>query len=516
MSEEVQKNSPEIPVGKASTESGEKPSEAQFQPPSSSEEKAADPVEVPVKKEEKKEKSKGGKVKPGKKDKKKDSGKAASGGEKEEEKSRPEKKVKQPGAGFIGLFRQKNTPEQDCLHAYAEVQMKRYKLAEKFARRALDARPNYPEALRMLVMAYRGEGQLAETELTAKAAVVSAPDNPDGHYLLGTILADLGEAEQAGENYKKAIELDPKNVAFRLDFATFLLRQRQFKSVFEMAHSVLEKDPANAKALLLKKCAEEEEWFEGVDESLYNPPMPADDRDIDIFLWLGDMYTRENYLDFALGAYQNALKIDVNNIKAKRGFATAIKLKYASYYRWLRFYSKIITTPFVSFSVLLILIVLLALSYFGTLNYTILNDINQTILAVVFFYFVIVLYTPWRNLQGCNVKTFNQYVQQLGLTPTGEPKTREAEQITADPREVFILQLEYKRKLYSFWSQFCAIFSLLLIALYILASNLLPLVIGKQYLLVAPPLKVILIGLFVVFIVLAFILYWQSRGYESE
>ena len=35
---------------------------------------------------------------------------------------------------------------------------------------------------------------------------------------------------------------------------------------------------------------------------------------------------------------------------AKKGFATAIKLKYASYYRWLRFYSRIITMPFVAIS----------------------------------------------------------------------------------------------------------------------------------------------------------------------
>ncbi|MCD6309380.1 MAG: tetratricopeptide repeat protein, partial [Candidatus Eremiobacteraeota bacterium] len=195
--------------------------------------------------------------------------------EPEAEEAGPEEKPGAKKGGLFDLFRSRTTPEQDCLHAYAELLMKRYFRTIKFARRALDVSPNYPEAQRILVMAYQGEGRLAEAELTARAAIIAAPDNPDGYYLMGSILAGIGELEESEKNFQKAIELDPGNIDFQLDYAAFLLHQRRFKKVLDMANKILEIDPKNEKAELLKTCAKEEEWREGVDDSLYQPPMPA-------------------------------------------------------------------------------------------------------------------------------------------------------------------------------------------------------------------------------------------------
>jgi TolB-like protein/cytochrome c-type biogenesis protein CcmH/NrfG len=100
-----------------------------------------------------------------------------------------------------------------------------WKGAEISVRRALQLAPNNADALSAATMLSYNLGRLQESVDFGRRSVEQDPLNPKSHTHLGRPLAALGLLSEAEQAYRKALELSPEGVAFRLLLALTLQRQ---------------------------------------------------------------------------------------------------------------------------------------------------------------------------------------------------------------------------------------------------------------------------------------------------
>ena len=81
--------------------------------------------------------------------------------------------------------------------------------AEASLKKAIELKPDYAEAHYNLGITLRNLGRLDEAEKSYKKAIELKPDFPEAHYNLGNTLQNLGRLDEAEKSYKKAIELKP-------------------------------------------------------------------------------------------------------------------------------------------------------------------------------------------------------------------------------------------------------------------------------------------------------------------
>ncbi len=56
---------------------------------------------------------------------------------------------------------------------------------------------------------YRDGGNYAGAYMRGKDAVVTAPEDPDAHFALAEAARKLGKLDEAMQNYKECLKLDP-------------------------------------------------------------------------------------------------------------------------------------------------------------------------------------------------------------------------------------------------------------------------------------------------------------------
>jgi tetratricopeptide (TPR) repeat protein len=109
-------------------------------------------------------------------------------------------------------------------------------------KKAVEIRPMDPEANMNLAIVYSQNGQPMDGVKYAQAAVSGGQDNAAAHANLGAIYAQLGHSDLAIDEYKRAIELDPKLSGVYLNLANEYLKQ----SKWEQGRQVLEEARALA------------------------------------------------------------------------------------------------------------------------------------------------------------------------------------------------------------------------------------------------------------------------------
>ncbi len=145
------------------------------------------------------------------------------------------------------------------LASYAK---KDYAGAEQSLQTALDKKPAYGEAARLLGQIYlsrAGEKKQAKDEAAAKAnyekaaadfeiAYKADPKNGDNIINLIEAYESADETDKALTLTRDAVASDPNNVMYRYAFGVFLLKQDKFADAVEQFKKALEIDPTNADA----------------------------------------------------------------------------------------------------------------------------------------------------------------------------------------------------------------------------------------------------------------------------
>ncbi len=83
--------------------------------------------------------------------------------------------------------------------------------AEKSARRAIEADPQYSEAYGALAAILGTSGKLDEAEQAGRRSIELRPDSSSAHSILAHILGWEGSVEEANKELEKALELDPED-----------------------------------------------------------------------------------------------------------------------------------------------------------------------------------------------------------------------------------------------------------------------------------------------------------------
>jgi intracellular septation protein A len=103
----------------------------------------------------------------------------------------------------------------------------RFEIAARLFRRALELRPEYPEAHKGLGDALRELGRFAEAEACCRETLRLIPNYVDAHNTLGIVLLSLGKPEKAEIHFREALRLKPGNAVFLHNlFITLKLEQR--------------------------------------------------------------------------------------------------------------------------------------------------------------------------------------------------------------------------------------------------------------------------------------------------
>jgi Flp pilus assembly protein TadD len=118
------------------------------------------------------------------------------------------------------------------------------------ADRRLAAWPPDLAALGDLARLYQANGFIAAAEKADRGLMEFDPTNPQWPHVLGVLLADSGEADQAIPLFRRAVLLDPGDLPARLHLGDTLLKSNQTAAAAEAYQALLDRAPSNPYAML--------------------------------------------------------------------------------------------------------------------------------------------------------------------------------------------------------------------------------------------------------------------------
>ena len=89
-------------------------------------------------------------------------------------------------------------------------------------------------------------GRFEEALAAARIAAEQRPDVSEPYFLLGDILVNLDRLDNAKENFRRALEIDPLQVKKLNDFAWFCFEQKRYREALDLFRMLLEVEPDNA------------------------------------------------------------------------------------------------------------------------------------------------------------------------------------------------------------------------------------------------------------------------------
>ena len=125
--------------------------------------------------------------------------------------------------------------------------------------------PGFIEAQIQLATTLRqSRGDPAEIEKVLKRALLSHPDHPAAHHLLGLVLEEAGKKREASEEYRRAVELAPSLVEARRSLARWAMDSKDWAIAITEFRNITVWTPEDADAHfnLGLTLAEEKKWEE--------------------------------------------------------------------------------------------------------------------------------------------------------------------------------------------------------------------------------------------------------------
>lgn len=227
-------------------------------------------------------------------------------------------------------------PQADelCLRAFGSLQVAEFGRAESAARRALRRQERNAHGHALLAVALRGQGRFGEAEEHARKALEIEPGRPAFQFVLGLCLWSGGDPAEARRLFEEAIRQCPERSDMIMDFAGFMLHQRQFEEALDLARRAQELAPDHPKLRLLVLCAAEGVWRPEVDALAFRPPIPLPEDRVETYLRLGTDHMNANYFDLALDEFSRALDRDPASTQAQSLYATAFVMRRNGFFAW--------------------------------------------------------------------------------------------------------------------------------------------------------------------------------------
>jgi len=133
-------------------------------------------------------------------------------------------------------------PEIQFLFALASYHVTESPLSRLALRNLRDADPADPRVLLAEGLAERKEGRTIEA--TAAFRKAAARGVPDAHLLLGILLREAGETEEAEKEYREAERLNPNNGQVLMEMAKVLTNKKDFEGALSRLKKAVELMPS--------------------------------------------------------------------------------------------------------------------------------------------------------------------------------------------------------------------------------------------------------------------------------
>ncbi len=167
---------------------------------------------------------------------------------------------------------------------------RQYDKASAAYERAMALAPNDPDSLLSLVKLdiVQGHADRAKTRLDAVLAM--RPDHLFGHGLLGEVLALSGHAQEADIQFQEASRINPKWIAPWLAWGGLWLSQKQSEQAVQVIQAGLKANPDSEELHML----------------------------------LASAYSGQGQIDYAIAAYDGALRLNSRNVLAANNLAVLL------------------------------------------------------------------------------------------------------------------------------------------------------------------------------------------------
>lgn len=118
--------------------------------------------------------------------------------------------------------------------------------ARVYYQKALQAQPNYPEALLNLGLLAMACGELGEARTRLEAALQAKPDFAQAHLGLGVLAARTNRLPEAQQHFREALRIDPESAEAHNNLGLLLLQLRKPKEAQKCFETALRQQPDNA------------------------------------------------------------------------------------------------------------------------------------------------------------------------------------------------------------------------------------------------------------------------------
>ena len=122
----------------------------------------------------------------------------------------------------------------------AKLHLGDYPAAERSLRKTLDIAPTWAEPRLRLGTTLAREGRFEAAIAQYEQVLAERPDSAQAHGLLGNVLAGTGQLPAAVEHLRRAVQLDPTELAGVVDTIKLLRHQRQDDAARELTTQALE------------------------------------------------------------------------------------------------------------------------------------------------------------------------------------------------------------------------------------------------------------------------------------
>ena len=171
-------------------------------------------------------------------------------------------------------------------------------------------------------------GRMEEALAAARIYAKQRPDLPRSYSLLGEILANLRRLDEAEENYRRTLEIDPsrKNeIRFLALLGRVAWTSGRLQAAEKYFRRTLELDPRNGEALkyLAGSCFKQQRYQEALD--LYRALLEVDPDDANTHFNIGASLFYLGQSEAALPSFKRALSLDPTLEQARTGLEELLK-----------------------------------------------------------------------------------------------------------------------------------------------------------------------------------------------
>ena len=192
-------------------------------------------------------------------------------------------------------------------------------------KKALQLKPNYPEAHNNLGNALQEQGDLDAAIASYNTALQLKPNYPQAHNNLGTALKEKGDLDAAIASYNTALQLKPNHPDVHNNLGNALQEQGDLDAAIASYNTALQLKPNYPQAHNNLGTALKEKGDLDAAIASYNTALQLKPNHPDAHYNLGAALKQQGDLDAAIASYNKALQLKPNYPQAHNNLGNALK-----------------------------------------------------------------------------------------------------------------------------------------------------------------------------------------------